>query len=85
MKRSKICCARVSRDLKKYHVVENDMFICLPGDMLQIHSADNVQAYAVLLSSDYLNEMHIDLNVHIAIIAPEIVPSNLKKRHLLQT
>ena len=50
-------------NLKKYHVVENDMFICLPGDMLQIHSADNVQAYAVLLSSDYLNEMHIDLNV----------------------
>lgn len=52
-----------SINLKNYKIEENNLFMCFSGDIIQIHSAENVEGYALLLSSDYLDELHIDLSI----------------------
>ena len=54
---------RCSINLKEYIITENDLFICFSGDIVQIHHAENVEGYALLLSSDYLDELQIDLKL----------------------
>ncbi|WP_289299898.1 helix-turn-helix domain-containing protein [Xylanibacter muris] len=52
---------RCSINLKEYIIKENDLFLCFSGDIVQIHHAENVEGYALLLSSDYLDELQIEL------------------------
>lgn len=49
-----------SINLKRYHVKANDILVNFTGDIIQLHNARNVEAYAVLLSTSYLNELQID-------------------------
>ncbi len=54
---------RCSINLKEYVIRENDLFICFSGDIVQIHHAEKVEGYALLLSSDYLDELQIDMKI----------------------
>lgn len=50
-------------NLKEYVIGENDLFLCFASDIIQINEADNVEGYALLLSSDYLDELQIELKL----------------------
>lgn len=54
---------RCSINLKEYIIGENDLFLCLSNDIIQIHHAEDVEGYALLLSSDYLDELQIELKL----------------------
>ena len=49
-----------SINLKRYHITSNMMVVAFAGDIIQIHRVEVLEAYAVLLSSDYLNDLQID-------------------------
>lgn len=54
---------RCSINLKEYIIEENDLFLCFSGDIVQIHDSIGVEGYALLLSSDYLDELQIELRL----------------------
>lgn len=47
-------------NLKRYRIGSNTMAVAFAGDIIQIHRVCALEAYAVLLSSDYLNDLQID-------------------------
>ncbi len=49
-----------SVNLKSYHVSSDMILVNFPDDVIQIHHADSLEAYAVLISSDFLNRLEID-------------------------
>ena len=49
-----------SINLKRYHITSNMMVIAFAGDIIQIHRVEVLEAYAILLSSNYLNDLQID-------------------------
>lgn len=49
-----------SINLKRYYIGSNTMVVAFAGDIIQIHRVEALEAYAVLLSSDYLNDLQID-------------------------
>lgn len=49
-----------SINLKRYRITSNMMTVAFAGDIIQIHHVKALEAYAVLLSSDYLNDLQID-------------------------
>ncbi|MGN0232986.1 MAG: helix-turn-helix domain-containing protein [Bacteroidaceae bacterium] len=49
-----------SINLKRYRLTSDMMTIAFAGDIVQIHRGRVFEAYAVLLSSDYLNDLQID-------------------------
>ncbi|MGM9687494.1 MAG: helix-turn-helix domain-containing protein [Alloprevotella sp.] len=49
-----------SINLKRYSIAGNTMVVAFAGDIIQIHRIETLEAYAVLLSSDYLNDLQID-------------------------
>lgn len=48
-----------SINLKRYRIMSNMIVVACSGDIIQIHRVEALEAYAVLLSSDYLNDLHI--------------------------
>ena len=54
---------RCSINLQKYIIRENDLLLCFSSDIVQIHHAEEVDGYALLLSSDYLDELQIELKL----------------------
>lgn len=52
-----------SINLKRYRITGNMMTVAFTGDIIQIHSVKVLEAYAVLLSSDYLNDLQIDFRL----------------------
>ncbi len=58
-----ICtCGKVncSVNLKHYQIGCNTILINFPDDIIQIHCAESLEAYAVLISSNFLKELEID-------------------------
>ena len=51
-----------SINLKHYHICHDTLLINLPDDILQIHQATAVDAYAVVISSALLEQLEIDFN-----------------------
>lgn len=52
----------VSRlNLREYVTHKNGVIVCLPEDIIQIESVNNLEAYAVIISASFLREAHIDL------------------------
>lgn len=49
-----------SINMKRYHIESNMMMVAFTDDIIQIHHIEALEAYAVLLSSDYLNDLQID-------------------------
>ncbi len=49
-----------SVNLRRYHISSNMILVNFPDDIIQIHQAEGLEAYAVLISSDYLNQLEID-------------------------
>lgn len=49
-----------SINLKHYHIGADMILVNLPDDVIQIHSAEAMEAYAVLISSSFLTELNID-------------------------
>ncbi len=49
-----------SINLKRYHITGNMMAVAFAGDIIRIHRVEVLEAYAILLSSDYLNDLQID-------------------------
>lgn len=49
-----------SINLKHYHICSNMILVNFPDDIIQIHHAEELEAYAVLISSDFLNKLNID-------------------------
>lgn len=61
-----------SVNLKRYTMRQDSVAVCFAGDIVQIHRVEALKAYAVLLSSAYLEELKLDfrsrslffLNIH---------------------
>ncbi|MDB0716761.1 helix-turn-helix domain-containing protein [Bacteroides xylanisolvens] len=49
-----------SINLKRYRIGSNTMVVAFDGDIIQIHHVKALEAYAILLSSDYLNDLQIN-------------------------
>lgn len=49
-----------SINLKRYSVGSDTIVVAFDGDIIQIHRVEALEAYAILLSSDYLNDLQID-------------------------
>ncbi len=49
-----------SINLKRYHITSDMMVVAFAGDIIQIHRVEVLDAYAVMLSSDYLSGLQID-------------------------
>lgn len=49
-----------SINLKRYRISNDRMLVSFPDDIIQLHHAEALEAYAVLVSSDFLNELGID-------------------------
>lgn len=49
-----------SVNLKKYRISRDMIWVSFPDDIIQIHRAEALEAYAVLISTDLLNELKID-------------------------
>lgn len=49
-----------SINLRRYCIGSNTVVVALAGDIIQIHHTDALEAYAVLLSTDYLDDLQID-------------------------
>lgn len=49
-----------SVNLKRYHIGSDMILVNFPDDIIQIHHTKALEAYAVLISSDFLNELEID-------------------------
>lgn len=47
-------------NLKKYRVEKDSILVVFPGDVVCINAADDVVAYAIMISEDYLNNLKID-------------------------
>lgn len=48
-------------NLRKYVTHKNGVIVCLPEDIIQIESVNDLDAYAVIISASFLREAHIDL------------------------
>lgn len=48
-------------NLREYVTNKNGVIVCLPEDIIQIESVNNLEAYAVIISAPFLREAHIDL------------------------
>lgn len=51
----------LSINLKRYHITSNMMVVAFADDIIQIHRVEALEAYAILLSSDYLNDLQINI------------------------
>lgn len=49
-----------SINLRRYRIGSDTVVVAFAGDIIQIHEVKALEAYAVLLSSDYLNDLQID-------------------------
>lgn len=52
--------ADISANLNHYHLQPDTIWVNFPDDILQIHDAQDLDAYAVLISSPYLDELGLD-------------------------
>lgn len=48
-------------NLKEYHVKANGILVNFPENIIQIEDASDFDGYAVLISSTYLEKLHIDI------------------------
>lgn len=75
-------------NLRGYVTHNNGVIVCLPEDIIQIESVNNLEAYAVIISASFLREAHIDLQkllpLYLGIKSqPQIYISD-QEMHLLQ-
>lgn len=49
-----------SVNLRRYHIGRDMMAVAFAGDIVQVHHAKALEAYAVLLSPEYLDDLQID-------------------------
>lgn len=57
-----------SINLRRYSVGANTLLVNLTGDVIQIHRAERLEAYVVLLSSDFLKGLQIDFRQRAAFL-----------------
>lgn len=49
-----------SINLRRYHVGSNMILVNFPENVIQIHHTEALEAYAILISTEFLNELEID-------------------------
>lgn len=49
-----------SVNLKRYRLCNNMIMVNFPNDVIQVHNATALKAYAVVISEEFLNDLHID-------------------------
>ena len=49
-----------SVNLKRYDISQDMILVCFPEDVIQIHQSEHLEAYTVMISRDYLNQLEID-------------------------
>lgn len=47
-------------NLHKFLISENQIFVSLPGDIIHINKAENVEGYAIIISESYLQHIQLD-------------------------
>jgi transcriptional regulator len=52
-----------SINLKRFRITENHLLVNFSGDIIQIHSTDNIAGYVLMLSEDYLQQLQIDFRL----------------------
>ncbi|MGM9694976.1 MAG: helix-turn-helix domain-containing protein [Alloprevotella sp.] len=52
-----------SINLKRYRLTSDTLVVALAGDIVRIHSVQAPEAYAILISSDYLEDLQIDFTL----------------------
>lgn len=52
--------ADCSINLRHYHISGDMLLVNFPENVIQIHHTENLEAYAVLISSDFLSDLSID-------------------------
>lgn len=52
-----------SINLKRFRIAQNHLLVNFSGDIIQIHSADNIAGYAIMISDDYLQQLQIDFRL----------------------
>ena len=52
-----------SINLKRFRITANHLLVNFSGDIIRIHSTDNIIAYAVILSEEYLQQLQIDFRL----------------------
>lgn len=55
-----------SINLKRYLIRANTMLVNFTGDIIQVHRAGGLEAYAILLSAEYLNDLQIDFRQRVS-------------------
>ncbi len=61
-----------SINLKNYTIEKNTVLICRSSDILQIISSHNLEAYAGVIATDFINELKISLWQQSIYFSPEI-------------
>lgn len=56
-------CIECSINLKRYTISANQVMVNFSGDLIQIHRTENVEGYAVIVSTDYLQELQFDYHI----------------------
>lgn len=75
-------------NLKEYITLKNGVMVCLPEDIIQIVSVEDLEMYVVIISASFLREAHIDLQkllpLYLGIkIQPQIYLSDSEMQSLL--
>ena len=55
-----------SINLKQYLIRANTMLVNFTGNIIQVHRAEGLEAYAILLSAEYLNDLQIDFRQRVS-------------------
>lgn len=61
-----------SINLKKYTIEKNTVVICRSSDIIQIISSHNLEAYAGVIATDFINELKISLWQQSIYFSPEL-------------
>ena len=54
---------RYSINLKEYTITEHSMMVIFAGDILKIHSTDNLNGFALILSNSYLQSLQLNFSL----------------------
>lgn len=54
-----------SINLRNFHISQNHMLVNFAGDIIQIHNAQDITGYAIIISEDYLQQLQLDFKLRI--------------------
>lgn len=52
-----------SINLKRFRITANHLLVNFSGDIIQIHSVNNIAGYVIMMSEDYMQQLQIDFRL----------------------